>query len=178
MRSCPIFWAWTDSAITLCWIRAPPAKWKTFIWNRVSQVQKLTGSALWRHIPSELNPADLASRGSLPSKIIKNELRWQELEFLRHQWDAPFPEQPSCLETLQEARPIKVHCGTVGKEGINFMSHLLAKFSSLSRAITYRVGASCLRFRRTTGALRRISNVLPPDELEEALARVVSVIQR
>lgn len=33
--------AWTDSTITLHWIRAEPRNWKTFVANRVSTIQQL-----------------------------------------------------------------------------------------------------------------------------------------
>ncbi|XP_076384470.1 uncharacterized protein LOC143263257 [Megalopta genalis] len=57
---------WTDSTITLAWLRSSPNKWKTFVANRVSQIQGLTSSDSWRHVASEDNPADLISRGTKP----------------------------------------------------------------------------------------------------------------
>lgn len=69
----PVF-AWTDSTIALCWISGMPSRWKTFVANRVTEVQRLTNIKIWRHVPTKCNPADLASRGILPSKLKDNEI--------------------------------------------------------------------------------------------------------
>ena len=53
----------TDSTITLAWIKADPAKWKQFVRNRVSEIQTLSDPAQWFHVPGEQNPADLLTRG-------------------------------------------------------------------------------------------------------------------
>ncbi|CAI6346849.1 unnamed protein product [Macrosiphum euphorbiae] len=53
----------SNSTVTLAWISACPSKWKQFVANRVSEMQKLTPDAEWNHIKSEDNPADLISRG-------------------------------------------------------------------------------------------------------------------
>uniref|UniRef100_A0A8D8SYY4 Peptidase A2 domain-containing protein n=1 Tax=Cacopsylla melanoneura TaxID=428564 RepID=A0A8D8SYY4_9HEMI len=56
--------AWTDSMIVLDWLRQEPRKWNTFVDNRVSQIHKLYDPNIWwYHVPSEENPADVASRG-------------------------------------------------------------------------------------------------------------------
>ncbi|XP_058816087.1 uncharacterized protein LOC131679391 [Topomyia yanbarensis] len=54
---------WTDSSIVLNWISATPSTWKTFVANRVAEIQELTSHAVWNHVPSEDNPADFVSRG-------------------------------------------------------------------------------------------------------------------
>lgn len=54
---------WSDSLITLDWIRAHPSKWKTFVANRESEIQTTIPSATWHYVPSKENSADCASRG-------------------------------------------------------------------------------------------------------------------
>jgi len=75
--------AWTDSTITLAWIKSPTAKLKTFVANRVAKIQQLTDVNIWRHVPSELNPADCASRGLSPRELSDHVLWWKGPEFLR-----------------------------------------------------------------------------------------------
>ena len=53
---------WSDSTITLAWLRSPPSRWKTFVANRVAEVQLLTNPDSWRYISSKDNPADLITR--------------------------------------------------------------------------------------------------------------------
>ncbi|KAL7304618.1 hypothetical protein TKK_0002868 [Trichogramma kaykai] len=55
---------WSDSTVTLSWIRGHPAQWKTYVANRVSEIQTTLPGASWHHIAGTQNPADLASRGA------------------------------------------------------------------------------------------------------------------
>ncbi|XP_035225507.1 uncharacterized protein LOC118198027 [Stegodyphus dumicola] len=51
---------WSDSSIALAWIiNTSPHLLKTFVSNRVSQIQQLTSNYQWGHVSSEMNPADI-----------------------------------------------------------------------------------------------------------------------
>ena len=50
---------WTDSKITLAWIKGDPLKWKMFVANRVTEIQSVTPPSCWNHCPGSENPADL-----------------------------------------------------------------------------------------------------------------------
>jgi hypothetical protein len=67
---------WSDSNVTLHWIRGHASRWKTYVANRVSQIQLLLPEAQWRHVPGRDNPADCASRGITPSELIDHRLWW------------------------------------------------------------------------------------------------------
>ena len=53
---------WSDSMVTLAWIKSSPHFWQPFISHRVAEIQKLTSNVHWHHIDGKLNPADLATR--------------------------------------------------------------------------------------------------------------------
>ena len=57
--------AWTDSMTTWHWIRQPPHRWKTYVANRVSDIQRISEQfgVTWKHCPGRENPADHISRG-------------------------------------------------------------------------------------------------------------------
>ena len=74
LRSLEIF-AWSDSTITLAWIKALPSKWNTFVANRVSDIQTHLPPSHWHHVPTKLNPADVASRGSTADELIKRKVK-------------------------------------------------------------------------------------------------------
>ena len=61
---------WTNSQITLSWIRGDPARWKMFVANRVVEIQTLTSPGNWFHCPGTDNPADLVSRGVIGDQLI------------------------------------------------------------------------------------------------------------
>ncbi|XP_023247561.1 uncharacterized protein LOC106641558 [Copidosoma floridanum] len=73
----------TDSIDTLCWIRSVPSKWPTFIANRCSDIQTLNPTAVWHHVKTKQNPADIASRGVIPHQLINHSLWFEGAKFLK-----------------------------------------------------------------------------------------------
>ncbi|GFX75907.1 integrase catalytic domain-containing protein [Trichonephila clavipes] len=65
-------WMWTDSTIALAWIKTEPHKLKTFVSNRVAEIQALSKDYHWKHVSSKNNPADLISRGCNVDELLKN----------------------------------------------------------------------------------------------------------
>ena len=53
---------WTDSLVALWWIKRANKNWKVWVENRVRKIREKVDNSNWRHIPGELNPADIASR--------------------------------------------------------------------------------------------------------------------
>ncbi|GBN53145.1 hypothetical protein AVEN_86224-1 [Araneus ventricosus] len=68
---------WTDSTIALPWIDTPPHLLKTFVSNRVAQIQELTKEYHWAHVTSKNNPADLLSRGIDAQFLVNNQFWFQ-----------------------------------------------------------------------------------------------------
>ncbi|GFV12717.1 integrase catalytic domain-containing protein [Trichonephila clavipes] len=73
---------WSDSMIVLAWLRKEPMDLKTFVQNRVAKIQELYPNQLWRHVPSDQNPADLVSRGVDPEKLLQQNLWFNGPTFL------------------------------------------------------------------------------------------------
>ncbi|GFS79984.1 integrase catalytic domain-containing protein [Trichonephila clavipes] len=65
---------WTDSTIALAWIKTEPHKLKTFVSNRVAEIQALSKDYHWKHVSSKNNSADLISRGCNEDELLKNEM--------------------------------------------------------------------------------------------------------
>ncbi|UYV66790.1 hypothetical protein LAZ67_4002868 [Cordylochernes scorpioides] len=74
---------WSDSTIALNWIKSESKRWKAFVANRVSAIQRKTPSHSWLHVPGSENPADLATRGLTPAQLIDNQLWWQGPHWLQ-----------------------------------------------------------------------------------------------
>ena len=92
---------WSDSMVTLHWIRKLPCLMKTYVANRVSSVQTTTKGAAWRHVPTKDNPADELSRGTTARELIDSRLWWGGPPWLsldEQQW----PEQPSGLTEVEQ----------------------------------------------------------------------------
>ncbi len=70
-------YAWSDSRIVLCWLHKNPATLKTFVSHRVASIQQIIPADHWRHVPTQDNPADLASRGVDSCNLISSSLWWK-----------------------------------------------------------------------------------------------------
>ncbi|KOB75192.1 hypothetical protein OBRU01_04287 [Operophtera brumata] len=66
--------AFSDSTVTLSWIRAPPFRFQTFVANRISAINENLPARHWFHIAGNENPADIISRPVMPSKLVDNDL--------------------------------------------------------------------------------------------------------
>ncbi|XP_062716565.1 uncharacterized protein LOC134291988 [Aedes albopictus] len=73
---------WSDSTIVLHWLSATPSRWKTFVANRVSEVQHATVGGLWAHVPGCENPADIISRGMDPEQLKTTNSWWHGPDWL------------------------------------------------------------------------------------------------
>ncbi|XP_066585480.1 uncharacterized protein [Prorops nasuta] len=158
--------AWTDSQVVLAWLHKHPNSWKTFIANRVSQIQTELPAAEWRHVMTKENPADLITLGLSPADLNISDL-W---------WHGPcwFYQQDS-LQTMR-SESLAVH--TVRKSTI-IENELLMRYSSLTRLI--RVVAYCLRpvfrLRRSDPVLLSGLTFLTAAELKNATKFIVRMSQ-
>ncbi|XP_073841537.1 uncharacterized protein [Musca autumnalis] len=73
---------WSDSTIVLAWLRKPSYTWTTFVANRVAKIQDMIGDN-WRHVSTQDNPADLATRGVTPLELKERDLWWFGPSWLR-----------------------------------------------------------------------------------------------
>ena len=63
---------WTDSTITLGWIKSNSVIKDVYVNNRVREIQQLTPPSHWYHCCGLDNPADLMTRGLLAEKLVNN----------------------------------------------------------------------------------------------------------
>ena len=74
--------AWCDSTIVLAWLDGAPKRYKTYVGNRIASI---IPSVAWRHVPTQDNPADCASRGLTPKELKFHDLWWNGPSWLYHQ---------------------------------------------------------------------------------------------
>lgn len=78
----PVF-IWTDSEVVLHWLRKQPDELKTYVARRVGKIRRIVDATDCRHVRSELNPADLLSRGTRTTTLIDSALWWSGPDMLR-----------------------------------------------------------------------------------------------
>ena len=73
---------WTDSTNCLYWINSPSSVLKTFVANRVGEIQTESKPENWRHVPTDQNPADIPTRFPNVKDLQQNSLWWHGPDFL------------------------------------------------------------------------------------------------
>ncbi|KRY43585.1 hypothetical protein T03_6748, partial [Trichinella britovi] len=134
---------WSDSEITLCWIKNSTQKLKPFIQNRVEVIRQLTSPVLWRHCPTKNNPADLLSRGSTVKQMASQPLWWHGPPWLMEDKDCNFESKdyPSINLEIDEYHPSSVTVLVNVEEDIKLNPERFGDFEKLIRVIAY-----CRRF--------------------------------
>lgn len=74
---------WTDSMITVYWIKSTARQWKPFVANRVAEIQSLTLPENWRHCKGKENPADHGTRGLKSETLAVDTMWWNGPSWLR-----------------------------------------------------------------------------------------------
>lgn len=167
---------WSDSTIVLAWIANEPANLKQFVSNRVVQIQELTRSASWKHVPTESNPADLISRGCSPieSERLSTWLNGPEwLSQIPNKW----PQSKFDL-SMVEIPEIKLKTVTsLVSNHVNETNQFISRFSTMRKLL--HITAYILRFKHNTlnRNQTRISGELSNFEIDNALILIVKLIQ-
>ncbi|XP_036320543.1 uncharacterized protein LOC118735054 [Rhagoletis pomonella] len=94
---------WSDSMMVLSWLRSFPGNFNIFVSNRVAQIQSLTSGMTWHHVPTDLSPADILSRGCAPKELLNNFLWANGPAFLRTD-SSHWPGNMDFLTDLPERR--------------------------------------------------------------------------
>lgn len=134
---------WTDSTTVLKYLSNEGARFKTFVANRVTTIRDHSHPNQWRHVNSELNPADQGSRGVKVQKFLQSMVWIHGPDFLMEP-ETEWPKQlvNKCL-TTEEDTEIKT-CARVimtsAQENFDMINKLIAYYSTwqrLKRAVAW-----------------------------------------
>jgi len=163
-----LIFAWCDNTAVLDWLRKEPVYWKTFVANRVSEIQSTFPSLSWRYVPSDQNPADCASRG-IGAPTLQNHELWRNGPL----WPNLVP--PTNPEAEKEARKHVLASPVVVVD--DRIDTLARKFSSLDKSKN--VFAYVMRFIAIArGEDKRFMGPPTVKELDDALKFMISLAQR
>ncbi|XP_076301998.1 uncharacterized protein LOC143220157 [Lasioglossum baleicum] len=157
---------WTDSTIVLGWLRKQPSILKTFVANRVADIQRKTDIQSWRYIRSADNPADLISRGITAAEFNNNALWRNGPEWLSKEQTEWPPARFTKCEELPELRSV-----TCLVSSTILTDEILMRYSCIHKL--RRIVAYCLRFRvkdQNTGPLSL-------KEIKDSNKRIVKLLQ-
>ena len=157
----------TDSTITLAWIRNSSRSFKPFVSSREGEIQSTTDPNQWNHIPSEDTVADDLSRGM---RINELQGRWMnEPQFLRlpeDQW--PTQQTPPPPEEDMERRQIHLLTAVTAQKAKSVIDP--STFSSWRKLIrvTARIRRLEEKIRLRKFGQHQREGLLTPEELAEA----------
>lgn len=159
---------WSDSTIVIGWIRICPSTLKTFVANRISEIQTLGLQEVWQHVSSSENPTDILSRGTTIEDLKSNELWWHGPKWLKE--EGPWPEQPSNEIELPEKKTV------VNFAAVQSSSHVLPDVSSFTKLC--RIVAYCYRFIKRCRKETLMGQAFAVFELDQAEKTIIKLVQK
>jgi len=167
-------YAWSDSMVTLHWIKGHANNWKSFVCNRVIEIQEVLNPSCWSHCKGAENPADLLSRGASVEDLKKSDL-WRKgpqwLKIHEHQWPKPNNFVFNDESNNEKRKQVNVLLTTALEPILRIM-----KFSKLRKL--YRVTAWVLRFVSNIRKQTRSFDSLSAEEIFGAEIYWMKYVQR
>ncbi|GBM27955.1 hypothetical protein AVEN_21954-1 [Araneus ventricosus] len=173
---------WTDSKITLHWIKGSSKRWKSFVSNRVTEIQSLRDTSAWAHCPGKQNPADFLSRGVNVEILLNSDLWWKGPQLLR---EVDFPTDTGNDDTsislhdisdeLKKTSDYSPLTLTVLNHN-SFIDGILKKSNNYMSII--RVMCYVLRFIHNVKNIERLAGHLAIKELQRAEIYLVQLVQQ
>ncbi|KAJ0184405.1 hypothetical protein K1T71_000828 [Dendrolimus kikuchii] len=165
---------WTDSTILLGWLKILPSKLHTFVRNRIGEILDKTSDCVWRHVPTEHNPADFISRGVNVECLESLDMWWSGPDFLK-ETSINWPSNFSVNEVLPETRAEISYLATANDSSKLTKLIDFDRFSNLNRL--KRAVAYVLRFKNACRKQLPNEKYLSHTELDDALNVIIRVSQ-
>lgn len=159
---------WSDSKIVLCWIQGSSYRWKTFVANRVAEIQRLSNINRWFHVNSSNNPADLITRGSSLKELVNHEIWWHgPQQFLT---TCHYDQQMVSVDHIPEQKMSSLPIN------INFQQGIFDRYSNLNKLVN--IIAYSLRFISNCKNHVRLTGELKVTEREASLILLLKLAQQ
>lgn len=162
---------WTDSTVALCWITRAEL-WGTYVGNRVKEIRAASSVEQWRHVPGEINPADLPSRGCDFQDLKLS--RWWEGPFWLKRPETEWPNNDNLKmeeEALKEMKP-----GVTKKKQVINLVELAVEESFVDRLTNY-FSSFLKQLRLCAWMLRFFNNVQARLEKKEVFKGTLTEVE-
>jgi len=162
--------------IVLYWISGDPRRWKTFVSNRIGGILEASSPSQWRHVLTQENPADCATRGLTPSQLKHHTLWWNGPHWLhlsKEHWPVN-PVQSSKSEFISGEQSLK----HIGAHICIEVQPFIESYSSYNKLLF--VTAYVKRFIYNTRHKKadRLTGPIQVSEFQQALFALVRMVQQ
>lgn len=168
----------TDSSVVLAWLNTPSYTLKTFVANRVAKIVDNVPTECWYHVSGACNPADVCSRGALPSALLGmpewlNGPEWLSAE--RCEWpirtiDEFRDDNPPELKTPKLVLLTTNDCRT------NELFDLTEKFSSFNKLVN--IVGRCFQFLHNCRVAKSKRRGLSVGDLRKSHDILIKTVQK
>ena len=152
----------TDSSVALCWMQQDLRPLQTGVRNQVIQLRRFSDVSEWRHINSELNPADLASRGGQVAQVGENS-EWQNgMSWMREEYEnMPLRKVEEVIMSQREKTAVKKEIRNSDLQGIAMMSKMdeISERYAMSKYIIDPCAQPWNKFLRKMTVLWRVAKI-------------------
>ena len=155
---------WSDSQVTLHWLRSEGPVGNDFVDNYVSHIQEILPECAWSYVNTTENPADLATRGADPLTLGRRLIWWQGPPWLT--------KQSSTWPTASETVPLKSLATQVAHADV------FDRFSCLNRLLRALLRCRRLLLRRRDSTMPAPLSPITVTELRLAFITCVRLSQR
>lgn len=172
---------WTDSTSVLQYVRNTNRRFHTFVANRLTVIHENTKSFQWKYVPSEQNPADVASRGTTARALSASQ--WLSGPQFLSEVMASWPAEPVALamsqcsdddpEVKTQSQCYTTNQGTTSRDVLSELMNRYSCWNKLKRAVAW-----LLKFkqwivsRKATQAAK-----LTVEDLQNAETSIVKLVQ-
>ena len=167
---------WTDSMIVLRYIFSETRRFVTFVANRIAVIREGSKPSQWRHVRSEANPADLATRGIKASETEKLEV-WKHGPDFLWKGSEEWPQQPADLhqELSDQDEGVKKEKITINActEKEDFRDTLFERYSmweKLRRVVAWVTRAAHILLQLRT---KSVASTVSPAKSEEKIPHLL-----
>ena len=133
---------WTDAKVILHYIHNVSSRYKSFVANRLELIHTMSSPQQWNYVPSNLNAADIASRGLCPSKVDLADMWFNGPPFFKCD-ERAWPEQPDLSRVSDdnkedpEVKKMKLLSNVVLPDPLHQLLHRYSGFTPLQRSVSW-----------------------------------------
>ncbi|GFS52428.1 integrase catalytic domain-containing protein [Trichonephila clavipes] len=164
------------------WIKTELHKLKTFVSNRVAEIQALSKDYHWKHVSSKNNPADLISRGCNVDELLKNEMWFSGPDLQTDEYednqlfpDPSYRDELKCAVTLSMTEFIN---NIKAKESCNKEKYLTADEVKRSTEFLAKI-AQLSEFKAEIDALKKrtlVNSKITFEEFETIIIQIEGIL--